>query len=75
MAQYRIKTKSFVNNGIREEGEIVEYEGIPGDNLEPMDKPAEKAVKAAIGANNDDIIRQHFAAEAGDPDLAPAELT
>lgn len=75
MAQYRVKTKSFVNNGIREEGEIVDYDGIPGDNLEPMDKPAEKAVKAAAAVNNDDVIRQHFAANAGDPDLAPADLT
>jgi hypothetical protein len=31
---YRVLEKSFINNGIREEGEIVEYDGKPGRNLE-----------------------------------------
>ena len=34
MAQYKVLQKSFINNNIVEEGEIVEYEGKPGANLE-----------------------------------------
>jgi hypothetical protein len=36
MAQYKVLQKSFINNNIVEEGEIVEYDGKPGTNLEPM---------------------------------------
>jgi len=34
MAQYKVLQKSFINNNIVEEGEIVEYDGNPGTNLE-----------------------------------------
>lgn len=36
MAQYRVLEKSFIDNAIREVGDIVEYVGEPGQNLEPM---------------------------------------
>lgn len=36
MATYRVKERSFINNTIVEEGEIVEYSGRPGSNLEPV---------------------------------------
>ncbi|MEN9709576.1 hypothetical protein [Caudoviricetes sp.] len=36
MAKYRVKERSFINNSIVEEGEIVEYSGRPGSNLEPL---------------------------------------
>ena len=34
MAKYRVLQKSFINNAIVEEGEIVDYDGEPGPNLE-----------------------------------------
>jgi len=34
MAQYKVLQKSFINNNIVEEGEIVEYDGKAGSNLE-----------------------------------------
>ena len=34
MAKYRVLAKSFVNNALAEEGQVVEYEGEPGANLE-----------------------------------------
>jgi len=45
MAQYKVLAKSFINNAIREEGEIVEYDGRPGSNLELIesDRPVAKA--------------------------------
>ena len=34
--KYKVLTKSFINGSIVEEGEIVEYDGRPGSNLEPV---------------------------------------
>jgi hypothetical protein len=57
--KYRVLAKSFIGNGIREEGDIVEFDGKPGANLELIqeEKPskgkgkqeAEKAVEEASG--------------------------
>lgn len=43
MPQYRVTEKSFINNALREPGEVIDFDGIPGRNLEPMDKAAQKA--------------------------------
>lgn len=51
MAQYRVLTKSFINNSIQEEGAIVEYDGKPGSNLELVeDKPEPQKGKGKKGA-------------------------
>lgn len=68
MAKYRVLTKSFINNALVEEGEIVEYEGIPHDNLEPIDAPAQKAAQAAATADLEAIARQKAAAAGASPD-------
>ncbi len=34
MPKYRVLAKSYINNAIREEGDVVEYEGKPGKFLE-----------------------------------------
>lgn len=45
MAKYRVLSKSFIDNHIREEGEIIDYDGDAADNLEliPEDKPVKTA--------------------------------
>lgn len=68
MAQYRVTTKSFIDNAIREADDIIEYTGIPHDNLEPLDKAAEKAVKTYENSDSVDINRQYVAAQTGDPE-------
>ena len=52
---YRVLEKSFINNGIREEGEIVEYDGKPGRNLELVadEKPQRPKGKNEEGKNSD----------------------
>lgn len=51
MAQYRVLSKSFINNSIQEEGAIVEYDGKPGSNLELVeDKPEPQKGKGKKGA-------------------------
>lgn len=51
MPKYRVLAKSFINNSIVEEGEIVEYAGRAGSNLELIkeDKPR-KPAKGAVPA-------------------------
>lgn len=43
MAQYRVLAKSFINDRIVEEGDIVDYDGETSDNLEPVKGKAKKA--------------------------------
>lgn len=52
MAKYRVLTKSFINNAIVEAGELVDYDGKPGSNLELVegDKPEAKSKGKAKGA-------------------------
>jgi hypothetical protein len=56
MAKYRTLTKSFINNAIVEAGELVEYDGKPGSNLELVEaekseaKPKGEAKGKAKGA-------------------------
>ena len=47
MASYRVLKTSFVNNAIRQEGEIVDYGGEAGDNLESLDDPVEAPPRTA----------------------------
>jgi hypothetical protein len=36
MPKYRVLEKSFIDNHIREAGDVVEYDGYPSENLEPL---------------------------------------
>lgn len=47
MARYRVLERSFIDNRLVEPGEEVEYEGLPGHNLEPLDKAAKAAAAKA----------------------------
>lgn len=53
MAQYRVLQKSFVNNSLVEEGEIVEFDGEPGTNLEPL-KKSKKGAGAPVDSGSDE---------------------
>lgn len=63
--KYRVTSRSFINNGLREEGDIVEFDGIPADNLEPIDAPAEKAAKKNTAAAKAEDKQRQAAAAAG----------
>lgn len=53
MPKYRVLEPSFINNALVKEGDIVEFDGIPGSNLEPIDKAAKSAASSpeAVAAN------------------------
>lgn len=63
MAKYKILTRSFIGNALHEEGDIVDYDGEVGDNLEPLDGPAAKRKALKVQPNS-------VEAEANDADLA-----
>ena len=47
MAEYKVLVKSFINNSIQEEGEIVEIDGEVSDNLELVQGTKPAKVKAS----------------------------
>lgn len=55
--KYLVLEKSFIGNSIREEGDIVEFDGKPGRNLQLVvgeDKPAKGKGKNADAAAGDE---------------------
>jgi hypothetical protein len=60
MPMYRAKVTCFVDNGIRNEGDVFEYNGPPNSNLERADgksDDAEAAPKAQRKAKADDAVQ------------------
>lgn len=50
MPQYRVLQKSFIGNRIVEEGEVVDYDGEPSENLELIKQAkGKKAAEASEG--------------------------
>lgn len=47
MPRYRVNTRSFIGEHLLEAGAEVEYDGVPGTNLDPLDAAAKKAVTKA----------------------------
>ncbi len=59
MPMYRAKVKCFVDNGLREEGDVFEYNGPPNTNLELVggkSEEAEAAPKAPRKQKADDAV-------------------
>lgn len=60
MPMYRAKTLCFVENGLRNEGDVFEYNGPPNTNIEPVNgksDDAESAPKAQRKAKADDAVQ------------------
>lgn len=68
MAKYRVRQTSFLDNKLVQEDDIVDYDGVPHENLEPLDKPAEQAAQEAAHADLEAIARQKAAAAGANPD-------
>lgn len=67
MPQYRVLTKSFINNTIVEEGDVIEFDGKAGSNLALIDneKPAPAKGKAKAKAKDaaESVFEQDEAGE------------
>jgi hypothetical protein len=48
MPKFRVLEKCFVDNHLRQEGDVIEYNGEPYSFLEPVDKPAAKVAASPI---------------------------
>ncbi len=49
--QYRVKTRSFFEPYTVEAGTVIEYEGVPGDHLEPLNSAAEERMEEFYSAS------------------------
>jgi hypothetical protein len=61
MAKYKVLRETLIGNRVYAPGDEVEFDGIPADNLEPLDAAAKKAATDA---------EAHFAAERSRRQLA-----
>lgn len=60
MPMYRAKVTCFVDNGIRNEGDVFEYNGLPNTNLERADGKSDDAdavPKTQRKAKPDDAVQ------------------
>lgn len=51
MARYRVLELSFIGDRLSEPDSEIDFDGVPGNNLLPLDAAARKAVKAAEARN------------------------
>lgn len=54
MPKYYVLAKSFINNTIVEAGEVVDYDGKPGSNLELVQDKKPDAPKKGAGKSQDE---------------------
>lgn len=54
MPKYYVLAKSFINNTIAEVGDVVEYDGKPGSNLELIPEKKPDAPKKGVSAKAQD---------------------
>ncbi|GBQ07873.1 hypothetical protein [Saccharibacter floricola] len=74
MARYRVTTASFINGRTVDVGTVIEYEGIPGFNLEPLDDEAHHAKEAAGQAGERNVNGRAFQEDLTRSDGAPSSL-
>ena len=61
MPKYRVLTESFIDNHRRMPGEVIEFDGLPAENLEPLDDAGKaKAADAKVVRKEhiDRIVRE-----------------
>lgn len=73
MAKYKLTQRAIIDDRQREIGDEIEYDGVPGPHMEPVDAAAKKAVadrdKAAAPSINPDF--QAHPAETAQPGTMP----
>jgi hypothetical protein len=69
MPKYRVVEKSLIGNEVFEEGAIVEYDGLPAENLEPLCAEGRAKYQEYVASNEERIARMHAAYP---PEVRPA---
>jgi hypothetical protein len=67
MPSFEVLEVSFIGDRIRQPGEIVEFDGIPGPNLKALDGAGKAKEAEYKAAETESVDRLHAAAETGDP--------
>ncbi len=57
MPKYKVLQKSFIGDRLVEVGEVVDYEGEMGSNLESLDKPTDKLAASEDGPMSRDELK------------------
>jgi hypothetical protein len=70
MPRYRILEQSFIGDRLWQPDEEIDFDGVPGANLHPLDAAARKASKAAEAL----AVAQDAAAEPDGEEAAPVDL-
>lgn len=71
MAKYKVLELTFMRDRLVEPGEMIDYDGVPGPNLEPVDKAAKEAVASVpngAAARLVAMVRLHAATRGVNPD-------
>lgn len=69
MPKYKVKEKSLIGNEIHEAGAIVEYDGLPAENLEPQCAEGEAKYQEYLAVNAERVRvmkEQHTESAVGD---------
>jgi hypothetical protein len=72
MARFKVLSRSFINNRTCDPGDIVEYDGVPAENLEPMDKEAKAATADAKASGVPTAVPEDFNPQLGISDVKQA---
>jgi siroheme synthase len=68
--KYRVKEQSLIGNEMHAEGAIVEYAGLPAENLEPQCAEGEARYQEYLASNSERVVRlgkQYGESQVGDP--------
>lgn len=57
MPKYTVKEKSLIGNTIYEAGDVVDYDGLPADNLIPMDAEGEAKAAEYVTSNAERVAK------------------
>lgn len=74
MARYRVTEPSFIDGHYVEANTVIDYEGIPGFNLAPLDEEARKAKEAAGQAGKRNVNGRAFQEDLTRSDGMPSAL-
>lgn len=72
MARYKLLSAAVIDGALRDSGEEIEFDGIPGRHMEPLDKAAKDAVKEMPGPAPLDpeyLAYRHDRSIPGDPGI------
>lgn len=74
MPRYRVLEQSFIGDRLWQPAEEIDYDGLPGSNLLPLDAAARKASKAAEALAVAQAVAADEALEDAVEEAAPLDL-